>query len=322
MTDASPATLLLAPMFKAAGDPMRLGILRIMRRDSFGVLELCKVFSVQQPSMSHHLKVLAKAGLVVTRREGNSIFYRRSSASEDRNRQMLASFFELLDSEPLDQELIAAVAKIQAMRRSQATEFFRMNADRFREQQDLIAGHKEYGGQVAKLLARDSRSSWLEVGPGDGSLLRDCAGEFAEVTALDVSQELIEKSAQNLPDNFREKVKFVHSETSTALKEGRKADVISCNMVLHHVPSPAGMVSDLAGMLKPGGQLLLTDLDQHDQDWAREACGDLWLGFPPEQLNEWAEAVGLAQGRSDYLALRNGFGVQIREYLKSGCQGA
>lgn len=317
MTDVLPATLLLAPMFKAAGDPMRLDILRIMRRDSFGVLELCKVFGVQQPSMSHHLKVLAKAGLVVTRREGNSIFYRRSSSSNEKDEQLLTSFFELLDSEPLDNKLVSGVGRIQASRHSQATEFFRVNADRFREQQDLIAGHKEYGGQVAKMLLRDSRSNWLEVGPGDGALLRDCAGDFAKVSALDVSQELITRSAENLPESLREKVTFINAETSTALKDGLKADVISCNMVLHHVPSPAAMVSDMAAMLNEGGQLLLTDLDQHDQDWAREACGDLWLGFSPEQINDWAAAVGLAQGRSDYLALRNGFGVQIREYLKA-----
>ena len=317
MTDVSPATLLLAPMFKAAGDPMRLDILWIMRRDSFGVLELCKVFAVQQPSMSHHLKVLAKAGLVVTRREGNSIFYRRSSSSNEKNSQLLASFFELLDSESLDKQLVSGVGKIQASRHSQATEFFRANADRFREQQDLIAGHKEYGGLVAKMLVRDVRSSWLEIGPGDGALLRDCAADFEKVAALDVSQELITKSAESLSKGLREKVTFLHLDTSTAVKEGIKADVISCNMVLHHVPSPAAMITDMAAMLNQGGQLLLTDLDQHDQDWAREACGDLWLGFPPEQLNDWAELAGLSQGRSDYLALRNGFGVQIREYLKA-----
>ena len=317
MMDGSPATLLLSPMFKAAGDPMRLQILRIMQRDSFGVLELCKVFSVQQPSMSHHLKVLLKAGLVVTRREGNSIFYRRSSSSREGDRQLLTSFFELLDSEALDQKLISAVGEIQALRRSQATEFFRENADRFREQQDLIAGHKEYGGLVAGMLALDLNSSWLEVGPGDGALLRDCAADFATVSALDVSKELIAESVKNLPEDLRDKVTFLHSDTSEAMESGVKADVISCNMVLHHVPSPAAMVSDMAAMLNSGGQLVVTDLDQHDQDWAREACGDLWLGFPPEQLNDWAELAGLAKGRSDYLALRNGFGVQIQEYTKA-----
>src|SRR6187431_2932141 len=68
----------LANLLKAAGDPLRLEILRVLSQDSFGVLELCRIFSIKQSGMSHHLKVLTSAGLLSTRREGNSIFYRRA----------------------------------------------------------------------------------------------------------------------------------------------------------------------------------------------------------------------------------------------------
>jgi ArsR family transcriptional regulator len=68
----------LAAFCKATGDALRLDILRALRNDSFGVLELAQIFAMRQSGMSHHLKVLANAGLVSTRREGNSIFYRRS----------------------------------------------------------------------------------------------------------------------------------------------------------------------------------------------------------------------------------------------------
>ncbi len=64
----------LAATLKAAGDPLRLEILRLLARDSFGVMELSRIFDTKQSGMSHHLKVLANAGLVATRREGNSIF--------------------------------------------------------------------------------------------------------------------------------------------------------------------------------------------------------------------------------------------------------
>ena len=62
------------------------------------------------------------------------------------------------------------------------------------------------------------------------------------------------------------------------------------------------MLADVAAALKPGGVLLLTDLCAHDQAWTREACGDLWLGFEPEELARWAADAGLAQGESVYLA--------------------
>ena len=68
----------LATLCKAAGDPLRVDILRVLRHNAYGVLELSEILDIGQSGMSHHLKILTKAGLTATRREGNSIFYRRS----------------------------------------------------------------------------------------------------------------------------------------------------------------------------------------------------------------------------------------------------
>ena len=47
---------------------------------------------------------------------------------------------------------------------------------------------------------------------------------------------------------------------------------------------------------------------------SRETCGDLWLGFAPEELSRWGSAAGLDEGESVYLALRNGFRIQVRVF--------
>ena len=65
----------LAALCKAGGDPLRLNVLRVLSNDSFGVLELAQIFAIGQSGMSHHLKVLAQAGLVATRREGLSLIH-------------------------------------------------------------------------------------------------------------------------------------------------------------------------------------------------------------------------------------------------------
>ena len=73
-------------------------MLRVLRKDSFGVSELCSIFDIRQPALSHHLKVLANAGLVATRREGNSIFYRRSELGQHAELEALqSSIFETVD---------------------------------------------------------------------------------------------------------------------------------------------------------------------------------------------------------------------------------
>ena len=64
---------------KAAGDPLRVQILKVLQENAYGVLELCQIFDIRQSAMSHHLKILSNAGLVATKREGTTIFYRRKS---------------------------------------------------------------------------------------------------------------------------------------------------------------------------------------------------------------------------------------------------
>ena len=88
-------------------------------------------------------------------------------------------------------------------------------------------------------------------------------------------------------------------------------------MVLHHVSSPAELFQDLRGSLQPGGTLIITELCHHNQEWAQQSCGDVWLGFEPEELDEWAVAAGFTTGRSVYLAQRNGFRVQVRQFIRA-----
>src|SRR5690554_4013251 len=98
----------MAACLKAAGDPLRLAILRVLARGSYGVLELSRIFAMKQSGMSHHLKVLANAELVATRREGNSIYYRRAHApADDPHYEMQAAIYRSLDQlalEPLVRE--------------------------------------------------------------------------------------------------------------------------------------------------------------------------------------------------------------------------
>jgi ArsR family transcriptional regulator len=87
-------------------------------------------------------------------------------------------------------------------------------------------------------------------------------------------------------------------------------------MVLHHISSPAKAFKECAELLNERGYLLVVELRSHDQDWVRDTCGDLWLGFEERDLNHWAEKSSLDKGQSSFLSLRNGFQIQIRVFHK------
>ncbi|GAB2903764.1 metalloregulator ArsR/SmtB family transcription factor [Microbulbifer echini] len=307
--DSSVEIPQLAATLKAAGDPLRLEILRLLSQDSYSVLELCRIFELRQPALSHHLKVLAQAGLVSKRREGNNLFYRRTSATP-----LLAQLFTNLDQLPLSCARVQSVARISEERAEASRRFFADYGNRFREQQELIASYSAYGPQVAQLLNAGRHA--LEVGPGEGEFLQELSLRFATVTALDLSSAMLERAQAFADEQGLANIEFVCSDTRAAAARPASADSIVVNMVLHHTPDPAQIFHDLQGALKSGGQLLVAELQAHGQNWAREACGDLWLGFAPEQLSDWAQSAGLKDGRSVYSALRNGFQIQIREFVK------
>ncbi|HLU38051.1 MAG TPA: metalloregulator ArsR/SmtB family transcription factor [Planctomycetota bacterium] len=54
----------------ALADPTRRAILTRLARGEASVGELCAPFDMTQPAISHHLKVLERAGLIRRRREG------------------------------------------------------------------------------------------------------------------------------------------------------------------------------------------------------------------------------------------------------------
>lgn len=310
----------LANLLKAAGDPLRLEILRVLAQDSYGVLELCQIFSIKQSGMSHHLKVLTNAGLLGSRREGNSIFYRRAHFAPDHPCAALQQeLFATLDKLPLADSLREQINALQQERSHIAQAFFSENAHKFRAQQDLIASYPIYGEQMAQLL-RDTplahKNTALEVGPGEGEFLAVLARQFTHVIALDNANNMLDKARLFAQTNKLSNIEFIHGDTHRLRALNIRTDCILVNMVLHHTPSPADIFQDLGNALTPGGALLICDLCRHEQSWARDACGDLWQGFDPQDFSRWAQAAGLEEGQSIYFALRNGFQIQLRQFFK------
>lgn len=308
----------LTALHKALADQLRLQILRLLKNESFGVLELCRILDIRQSALSHHLKILATSNLVSTRREGNSIFYRRAFLSEeDSYGDIKKTVFETIDSLELSGGHVRKIKQIQLERAQLSLNFFNKNANKFREKQGLIVEHGDYANSLHDLiagLALSDEAAVMEVGPGEGQLLTELAQRFENLTALDNSRDMLERSRAAVLTSGREDVEFILGDTAVARKLGVSSDLIIFDMVLHHISSPAKTFKDIAALLNDEGYLLVVELCSHDQDWVRESCGDLWLGFEEGDLDHWAQRAGLEIQQSSYLGLRNGFQIQMRTF--------
>ncbi len=320
---ASSATL--AAFNKAAGDQLRLEILRVLHRDSYGVLELASIFDMRQSGMSHHLKVLANAGLVSRRREGNSIFYSRAhQAPVDALGDLQQHLLQLTDELVLPGDIAQRLVEIKEQRASHSRSFFEQHAGEFSRHQEQISEFSVYAAPVAHLLdslPEQQRRSVLEIGPGTGQFLGELTQRFNTVFALDNSREMLDAARANSQQNPQidnSIIEFIHGDTSIARQRGLRVDTVVVNMVLHHLASPAELLRDINDLLNDNGQLIIAELCAHDQDWVRDSCGDLWLGIAPESLSDWTSQHQLNEiGSGQYLSLRNGFQLQIRQFSKT-----
>jgi ArsR family transcriptional regulator, arsenate/arsenite/antimonite-responsive transcriptional repressor len=69
----------LAQVFKALGDPVRLRLVSLIGAHQGGEVCVCDLntaFSLTQPTISHHLKVLREAGIIDSQRRGTWVYYR------------------------------------------------------------------------------------------------------------------------------------------------------------------------------------------------------------------------------------------------------
>lgn len=63
-------------MFQALADPTRLRILELLKKETeLCVSDIAKHFDMKQPSISHHLDVLKRAGLVSSDKRGREVYY-------------------------------------------------------------------------------------------------------------------------------------------------------------------------------------------------------------------------------------------------------
>ena len=311
----------LLALVKAAGDTLRLDVLRVLRDESFGVLELCHIFDTAQPGMSHHLKVLSNAGLVTTRREGNSVFYRRNHPHTDQNNdQLIKSLFASVDDLVLGSAIQKRIEEVNRQRAETSELFFAdHNPKKFKQQQDMIAAFDVYRNQVVEVLhktAFEQTQAALEIGPGEGEFLPVLGQKFTRVVALDNSQSMLAKAKSYCADKNLNNIEFVFNDSSYCYSQPQGFDCVVINMVLHHTPSPAQIIADVSAALKPGGRFIVCELCSHNQDWAREACGDLWLGIDPNDLSRWTQDNYLHENQNMYFALRNGFQIQVRQFTK------
>jgi len=270
-------------------DPLRCRMVLVLERHELTVSELCAVLQLPQSTVSRHLKTLADAGWVSSRRDGTSRYYTIALEGIDAGGRRLW---------PLIREQMAAtsgaehddrrLAGVLARRRSKSEEFFSTASAQWDRLREELFGHAFHLYALLGLL--DPTSIVGDLGCGTGQLSALVAPHVAQVIAVDSSSDMLQAARQRLAqiDNVD-----VRNGSVEALPiDDAQMDVAMMGLVLHHLADPGRALGECARVLKPGGRALIIDMLPHDRAEYRQQMGHVWLGFAEHQISKLLTAAG------------------------------
>jgi ArsR family transcriptional regulator len=276
-------------VFKALGDEARLRILRAVEIAELSVAEIVEALKMPQSSVSRHLKPLRDSGLLETRREGTSVYYRRGPVFQETTFAQLMS--EKLSELPGASRDRAAVDRAIEQRRRESIKFFDEIAGRYGSLTQPGGGWQALAAALASGFAGQMVA---DIGCGEGDLTLLLARFAKRVTAVDLSAQMLRVVQERSEEaGVARRVTVGKGDLEMLPLETDSVDAAFVSQVLHHAARPALALKEAARILKPDGRLILLDLAPHDQEWVRSEWADQWLGFDERELRGWLTAAGL-----------------------------
>ncbi len=145
-------------------------------------------------------------------------------------------------------------------------EFFNEVADKW----DQMCNHDEAKLRyIARAAGISQGDCVLDVGTGTGVMIpyiHEMIGDEGEITAIDLAEKMLEVAKQKHPFN---NVRFVLGDIYDVHLPKNHFDVIMCYSVFPHFQDKPKVISRMAGLLKPGGRLVIA----HSQ--SRKAINEL-----------------------------------------------
>ena len=130
-----------------------------------------------------------------------------------------------------------------------------------------------------------------DIGAGTGFITAGLAPLVQKVIAIDGSPAMLEVARKNLAP-FNNVEYQVGEGLALPLPDG-SVDAAFANMYLHHCPDPLAAIAEMVRIIKPGGRLVITDMDTHPYEWLKDEMADEWMGFERDQVRAWFKAVDL-----------------------------
>jgi ArsR family transcriptional regulator len=276
-------------------DATRGRMLLILERQELTVSELCAVLQLPQSTVSRHLKTLADAAWVSSRRDGTSRYYTLALDERDAHTRRLWSLLrEQIAATPGADQDARRLKGVLGRRQSKSEEFFASAAGQWDRLRRELFGSASALHALPALLDR----AWTvgDLGCGTGETSAALAPFVARTIAVDRSGDMLQAARRRLRDAANVEIRRGELE-ALPIADG-ELDAAVMILVLHHVPDPGAALREAARALKSGGRLVVCDMLPHDHEEYKQQMGHVWLGFADDQLRRLLGTAGFADPRS------------------------
>jgi ArsR family transcriptional regulator len=289
-------------IFRALGDPTRLRVIHLLRAMELAVGEIAQVVGQSQPRVSRHVRILAEAGLVERRKEGNWVFLRLSRDAAFVPFLTLFDQLEASDSEALWQAAdLARLTAVRADRAKAAESYFAEHAEEWDAIRSLHVAEADVEAAMTALLTREPIGHLLDIGTGTGRMIELFGGAARQVTAIDRSPDMLRLARTKLPADAGDKYALLLGDFLDLPLAPGGADTVVLHQVLHYAQAPEMVIAEAARVTAQDGRVLIVDFAAHEREELRTRDQHARLGFSDEQMDGWFAAAGLALERVETL---------------------
>lgn len=171
-----------------------------------------------------------------------------------------------------------------------SSEYFRRVAGNWDEISAGYFGQAVREAALAKAYLRPEMAV-ADIGAGTGFMAAGLAPRVRRVYVVDGSAAMLEVAKKNL-GRFSN-IEYHEADGASLPFPDESLDAVFANMYLHHTIDPLAAIREMARVLRPGGRLVITDLDEHPYTWLKDEMADVWQGFVRDQVRAWLREAGL-----------------------------
>ncbi|HYZ87164.1 MAG TPA: metalloregulator ArsR/SmtB family transcription factor [Bryobacteraceae bacterium] len=268
------------------GDEARLRILRLLRAEELSVAELQEILGMGQSRISMQFAQLKQAGLVEVRKAGQKSLYHLAPSPPAMVTELIdGSAAEIREAGQDDRALALVLEK----RKDKLRSYFDELAGRFGR--DYVPG-RSWKGLAEMLLRLLPPLTIADLGAGEATMSLLLAQRAKHVIAVDSSPKMVEFGAEVARRNGVSNLEYRQGDLEALPIADAEVDLALLHQSLHHALHPARSVAEAWRILKPGGRIVVMDLQKHRFEQARDMYADVWLGFSQAELLDLLQGAG------------------------------